>query len=191
MTGDIKGGVPAESALGLPDSEGLILGINHARCCSIRLPHNITVVEENWRDTYPPFLAWRWSLAWWQRTKTAEFPSKSQEQTGLQERLRQLGQSQMQQFLLTQQMGKQQALIIQQYLQQKQHQEQQQRQGLPTDGVYRSNDWIPNSYRSSAQAPSTHPLPGHNMQSYQASVQSTTSHEYLGLFVAKCHSSEF
>lgn len=58
--------------------------------------------------------------------KNVEFPSKRPEQTMLQDRLRQLGQSQMQQYLM-QQLGQQSVLVLQQ---------QQQRQRLPTDEIF-------------------------------------------------------
>jgi len=83
-------------------------------------------------------------------TKNIEFPPKSQEQAGLQDRLRQLGQSQMQQFLLMQQVDKQQAMILQQ--QQARHQ----RQRLPTDGIYSFKDVKTNSHQTSVQTTSSH-----------------------------------
>lgn len=68
-------------------------------------------------------------------TENVEFPSKRQEQTMLQDRLRQLGQSQMQQFLM-QQFGQQSVSMLQQ---------QQQRQRLPTDGIFSFQDLNTNS----------------------------------------------
>ena len=84
--------------------------------------------------------------------KNDEFSSTRQDQTMLQDRLRQLGQSQMQQFLI-QQLGQQPALILQQ---------QQQRQRLPTDGIFSFKDLNTNSHHTSVQTTSSHQNLGNN-----------------------------
>jgi len=79
-----------------------------------------------------------------------EFRSKLQEQTMLQEHLRQLGQSQMQQF------GQQPALLLQQL------QQQQQQQRLPTDGMFSFQDFGTKYCRKSFQTTSM----GRNLENH-------------------------
>lgn len=81
-------------------------------------------------------------------TQNVEFPSKrqGQEQIMLQDRLRQLGQREMQQFLM-QQLGPQSVLMLQQL---------QQRQSLPTDGIFSFQDSNTNSCHTRVQATPSH-----------------------------------
>jgi len=91
------------------------------------------------------------------RTIKNEFHSKLQEQVMLQERLRHLGQSQMQQF------GHQPSLILQQLQQQQPPQQQQQsQQRLPTDGIFSFQDFGTKHCHKSFQTTSLGQNLGHN-----------------------------
>lgn len=88
------------------------------------------------------------------RTTKNEFPSKLQEQAMFQEHIRQLGQSQMQQFLMLQKLGQQPSLVLQ----------QQEQQRLPTDGIFSFQHFETNHCEKSLQTtPLQHTLGNNNI----------------------------